>query len=294
MPQAKNLLITGANGFVGQAFTRFALERGHNVSCLTRRPFTGAGSKNYLLSAYEPGELTRILAGVDVVVHLAAKAHQPKASSRDETADFYRVNVDNSVALARAAIAAGVKRFIYLSSIKVNGEETFAQPFCAADVPAPQDDYGRSKWAAEQALAAALAESQVELVVVRPPLVWGPEPKGNLKWLARLIQWHLPLPFAGINNRRSLVSLDNLCACLHQCVAGKHLDARLLLVADPQVRSTEDIICLLGQQLGVKPWLVPYPGRVLAALKKLGVMSNAITKLTGNLEVDSTTSAPFT
>lgn len=287
------LLITGANGYIGQALVARTLNAGHSVSTLTRRPFDVEATKNFV-AQYKEEELLLPLAGQDVVVHLAAKAHQSKSNSDAVRSDYYQVNVENTLALARAALSAGVKRFIFVSSIKVNGECTRGRPFRAEDIPAPEDIYGQTKWQAEQELRNLLNGTATELVIVRPPLVWGGELKGNLKLLARLIRWHIPLPFASVNNRRSLVSLDNLCNLLVACLTVPDLNMQVLLVSDGVARTTAQITQLLGESIGIKPWLVSCPAWVFKLIRCLPGGESVVAKLVSDLELDISATSRLT
>lgn len=284
------LLVTGANGYVGQFLVNYLLQGGHSVCCVTRRAFAAtapdaAQVSYYTCADYTEEQLAAAVAGQEVVIHLAARAHQPQ---QGDTLDAYRrANVQPSLNLAKAAVAAGVKRFIYLSSIKVNGEATTHQPFRASDLPAPQDAYGHSKWETEQALRAYLATSQTELVIIRPPLVWGGEMKGHLQLLARWINRGVPLPFGALHNRRDLISLHNLASFISLCLSHP-LAAGTWLVSDGEPYSSADIARLVAAQLGKPARILPFPVALLALGRYIPRLGTKLEKLLGSLEVDAT------
>ncbi len=251
------ILITGATGFVGGALLRrlAAEESAYRVRAAVRRVggVWPEGVEPVVVADLDAATDWRIpLAGVEVVVHMAARVHIMNDGSADPVAEFRRVNVEGTRRLARQAAEAGVKRFIYMSSIKVNGEFTEPGcPFTNADVPAPADPYGISKHEAEQALWHVAAETGMEVVVIRPPLVYGPGVKANfgsmMRWLARGV----PLPFAGVSsNRRSLVALDNLVDLVVVCLGHPAAAHQTFLVSDGEDISTADLMRRMGRALG--------------------------------------------
>jgi nucleoside-diphosphate-sugar epimerase len=249
----------------------------------TRTAFTAANITNRKLNHYS--DITKAqeaLAGCDTVIHLAGLAHNPQAQPQD----YYRVNVDQSLAIAEAAVNTGIRRFIFVSSIKVNGEATTHTPFQHDDAPQPQDDYGRSKLLAEEKLQAYCADNAMELVIIRPPLIWGGNNKGNLATLEKAIRYRLPLPLADINNRRDWVSLDNLSSLLHQCLNAPNINREILLVSDGKPLSTTQIIQQLAQQMNLKALLFRLPQPVI---KLIGISTkgkNIYNRLFGDLEVN--------
>jgi UDP-glucose 4-epimerase len=230
---------------------------------------------------------SRALAGVDTIVHAAARVHVMRDRSADPLAEFRRVNVAGTLALARQAATAGVRRLVFVSSIKVNGEETPRdRPFTATDRPEPGDPYGVSKLEAEQALSALANATGLELVIVRPPLVYGPGVKANffamMKWLRRGV----PLPFGAIHNRRSLIGIDNLVDLLLRCVAHPAAAGRTLLVSDGEDLSTTELLRRLGFALGTPARLIPIPSGALDfTARALGGAALA-RRLCGSLCVD--------
>ena len=227
------------------------------------------------------------LDGVDVVVHTAARTHVMSESADDPLEAYRRVNVDGARALAEQAAEAGVRRLIFLSSIKVNGEETATgSPFCADHVVAPEDPYGQSKWEAEQALMEVGAGTGLEVVIIRPPLVYGPGVKGNF---ARMMTWvakGVPLPLGAIDNRRSLVAVNNLVDLVAVCIDHPAARNQMFLAGDGEDLSTTELILRLGKAMGRPARLLTIPPGLLrlgAAMLGKGDMAR---RLLGSLEVD--------
>ena len=243
-------LVTGATGFIGRALCAGA--SGWQISAVDQR---------------KPG-WEAALDGQEVVVHLAGVAH-----TRADEAVYQAVNVDATLRLAEAAARAGVRRFVFVSSIKVNGEATPPdRPFRAADVPAPVDAYGRSKWRAEQALARV---PELEVVVVRPPLVYGPGVRANFLRLLQLVDSGLPLPFASVRNRRSLIFVGNLVSLLMRCATLPGCGGKTLLAADGEGLSTPELVRRMAVALGRPARLLRFPPALLPS------------KLSGSLVVDA-------
>lgn len=227
------------------------------------------------------------LRGVDVVIHCAGRVHVMDERAADPLAEFRSVNVEATRHLAQEAAAAGVKRFVFVSSIKVNGEETApGLPFTADAAPQPQDPYGQSKLEAEQALFAVAAQTGLEVVVVRPPLVYGPGVKANFASLMRALQRRLPLPFGAIDNRRSLVARDNLVDLLLLCAQHPAAAGQVFLVSDGEDLSTAQLCRGLSKALGVRPRLLPVPSGLLHLLGLLTGRSQQVQRLLGSLQVD--------
>ncbi|MBB4863678.1 nucleoside-diphosphate-sugar epimerase [Pseudomonas nitritireducens] len=237
------------------------------------------------LSATQPwGDALR---GVDVIIHAAARVHVMEEQSADPLAAFRAVNVEATRQLARQAIEAGVKRLVFVSSIKVNGEETApGRPFTADAPAAPQDPYGQSKREAEEALFELAARSDLEVVVVRPPLVYGPGVKANFASLMGALQRRLPLPFASIDNRRSLVARDNLVDLLLLCARHPQAAGQIFLAGDGEDLSTAQLCRRLSLALGVRPRLLPVPPAALRLLGRLSGRSAQVQRLLGSLQVD--------
>jgi nucleoside-diphosphate-sugar epimerase len=228
------------------------------------------------------------LEGVSAVVHLAARVHVMQDDARDPAAQYRAVNRDGTENLARQAALAGVRRLVYLSSIKVNGERTTGQPFRSSDTPHPQDPYAHSKWEAEQALQGIAAKTGLETVILRPPLVYGPGVKANFQRLMRLVERGIPLPFAGVCNRRSLLYLGNLADAVrigltHPAAAGK-----TYLLSDGAPLSTPALIRALASALGKPARLLPAPLFLLRLAGQFTGKSAEIARLLDSLEIDGT------
>lgn len=229
---------------------------------------------------------TPYLEGVRCVIHLAGRAHVFDRDPRVAEQAFQLTNVEATRGLAHAAAEAGVARFVFASSIKVNGEASHGSPFRFDDPPRPEDAYGRSKWAAEQELERIGAEHGMETVMVRPPLVYGPGVKANFARLVRWVEKGLPLPLASIDNRRSLVGLDNLCSLFERCATRPEPTRGVFLVADGEPISTPDLLRAVGLALHRPARVLPFPPGVLASgLRALG-RGTLWQRLGGSLEVD--------
>jgi nucleoside-diphosphate-sugar epimerase len=284
------ILVTGASGFVGRQLCATLTERGDEVLAGVRSADSGVttGAEPVVVGDLSAGPLLAPkLRGVDAVVHLAARTHVMRETASDPEAAFRRSNVTATESLARQAAAVGVRRLVLLSSVKVNGERTADRPFTEEDAAAPEDAYGRSKLEAERALQAIATESGLEVVVARPPLVYGPGVKGNL---LRLLQWvdrGTPLPLARVRNQRSLVGIWNLCDLIALCVAHPAAAGQTFLVSDQQDLSTPALIRAMATALGKRPRLVPFPVPVLRGVARVVGQAAAVDRLTGSLQVSS-------
>ena len=284
-------LVTGATGFVGRALlARLAADPSNTVCGTTRQPGGPLAPGIGRTVVPELGPDTpwlEALRGVDVVVHLAARVHVMHEHAQDPLAAFRRVNVQGSLALAQQAMQAGVRRFVLVSSVKVHGESTpVGRPFHADDALRPQDAYGRSKQEAEAALRALAQSGGMELVVVRPPLVYGPGVQANFRALLQAVARGWPLPLGALHNRRSLVALDNLVDLLVVC--GRHPAAanQAFLVSDGRDLSTTELLQQMARALGRPAHLWPVPAAVLLALGRLAGRAAMVERLCGNLQVD--------
>ena len=284
------ILVTGASGFVGRAVCRRMLDLGWSVRGGVRRidAILPNGAEKVLV-----GEITGetdwsdALQGIDVVIHLAARVHVMQEKSSDPLAEFRKVNVEGTLRLAEDAAKAGVKRLVYVSSIKVNGEATFDRPFSESDEPNPQDPYGISKHEAEMALQKISAETGLEVVIVRPPLVYGPGVGGNFARMLGWIEKGIPLPLGSVRNRRSMIYVENLADALIHCATRPEAANETFLVSDAETVSTPELVRILSEKMGVKPAIFPLPLALLAMLGKLAGKSAEIERLTGSLEIDS-------
>lgn len=286
------LLVTGAAGFVGSAVVRRAAADGRRVRAAVRTaPAAPIAGAEYVtgLDVAEPAGWDAALTGVDTIVHAAARVHVMHDAAADPLAEFRRVNVEGTVRLARQAAAAGVRRLVFVSSIKVNGEGTPpGRPYLATDAPAPADPYGVSKLEAEQGLHEVSAATGLEVAVVRPVLVYGPGVKGNLATMMRWLDRGVPLPLGAVDNRRSLVALDNLVDLLLTCADHPRAPGGTFLVSDGDDLSTSALLRRMSRALGTSPRIVPVP----AALLRLGLAATGrgdlARRLFGSLQVDIT------
>ncbi len=259
-----NVLITGANGFVGRAL--FVSLFDQNKFIVTGSVRSSSGNSSDDPQFVEVGNIdgdTRwqtALKNVDVVIHTAARVHVMHDNVADPLAQFRRVNVAGSMNLARQSVAAGVKRFVYLSSIKVNGESTIlGKPYTADDQPQPLDPYGISKAEAEQELRSLTEVSAMDLVIIRPPLVYGPGVKANFLSMMHWLWRGVPLPFALTRNKRSFVALGNLIDMITICIESPAASNKTFLVSDGDDLSTSELLWAMGQALSKPARLFPVP-----------------------------------
>ncbi len=280
------LLITGATGFVGTALTE-RVSKVYDTIVLVR-------THNHVLSTnIQQLVAANIFAAdlpenIDVIIHLAGRAHVLNEQITDPLSEFRKVNVDGTLQLARQALDKKVKRFIFMSSIGVNGSVTLHQSFTEDAIPQPHADYAVSKLEAEQELKKLFAGSDTELVIIRPPLVYGAHAPGNFARLLKLVASNLPLPFAGTNNKRSFVALDNLVDFIQTCIEHPNAANQTFLVADQTRISTRELVQYLKQGMGKKAHFIYIP----QPLMKLGAAcigkSKLYEQLFESLEVDTT------
>jgi nucleoside-diphosphate-sugar epimerase len=283
------IMVTGANGFVGRLLCDLLRRRGDRVIAAVRN----SGSAPPFASAeYVAGNLTSLpdlqsgMRGIDCVVHLAGRAHIMRENNPDSEQEFLRSNALVTHHLATQAAAAGVRRLVFLSSIKVNGEVTTDRPFRESDPPTPLDAYGRSKLAAENALRKISAETGLEAVVIRPPLIYGPGVKANFRILMHAVAKGYPLPLASVNNRRSLVSLWNLCDLISICTDHAGAAGETFLVADEDDLSTPELCRELGKSLQKPARLFPVSICLLKFAGRLLARCDMVERLIGSLQVD--------
>ena len=285
------IAVTGATGFVGNALVvkLVSLPRFEVLAWVRKTPVHVLSGLQYV----QQGDLSldgswqKDLAGVGVLVHAAARVHVMHDTATDPMAEFRRVNVQGTLRLARQAAAAGVRRFIFISSIKVNGEATApGVPFFADDLPVPLDPYGVSKMEAEQGLRDIAAQTGMEVVIVRPPLVYGPGVKANFKAMMRWLARGIPLPLGAIDNRRSLVALGNLVDLIVTCIDHPAAANQTFLVSDGEDLSTTQLLQRMGQALGKPARLVPVPPALLKLGAALVGRPAVAPRLCGSLQVD--------
>ncbi|MBF0371904.1 MAG: NAD-dependent epimerase/dehydratase family protein, partial [Alphaproteobacteria bacterium] len=287
--EGATILVTGAGGFIGAALCRRLIAAGHRVVGGTRMPF-GALPEG-VRRAWVPGvggatDWTRHLDGVDAVVHLAAPAHITRRLPAATAESFRRTIVDGTEALGRAVASRGL-RLVFVSTAKVHGERTTDRPFVEDDPLAPGDLYAQSKAEAERRLA-RLAEQGLDHVVLRPPLVYGPGAKGNLRSLVRLCDSDLPLPFATLRNRRSLIHLDSLADAILTALRAPRAGGRTYLVADENAYSTRELAAGIRRRLGRSERFFTPPGPLVALVSLLPGMADRASRLFASLAVDTT------
>jgi nucleoside-diphosphate-sugar epimerase len=285
------IAVTGATGFVGRALVAELALQGLPVRAIVRADrgeSWPAGTEVRTLPNFEDAAaMQAALTGATAVIHCAARAHVLEEASADPLEAFRKVNRDGTLALARAAVAAGVKRFVFVSSVKVNGERTNGTPFRADDVPVPETPYGLSKKEAEIGLREIADETGLEVVIVRPPLVIGAHAKGNLGTIARLIRRGLPLPFGGMTrNRRDLVSLNVLADLLIRCATDPRAAGHIFMAGDGVTRSTAEIVRTLARYESRSARLVPIPAALIGVALKAAGRTAMHDQLLGDLEVD--------
>ena len=270
-----SILITGATGFVGKSLCALLEQSEHSI----RRSHQRMNALDW----------SQVLLSVNTVIHLAARVHVMQDKSADPLAEFRVVNVDGTLNLARQSAAAGVKRFIFLSSIKVNGEYTCpGQPF-TADKANPQDPYGISKYEAEIGLRKIAAETGMQVVIIRPPLVYGAGVKANFASLLRVVKRGLPLPLGAVTqNRRSFVALVNLVDLIITCINHPNAANQTFLVSDGEDVSTTNLLRKMALAQGVASRLIPVPVALLNLCAKMISKQDIAQRLLGNLQVDIT------
>ena len=259
-----NVFLTGINGFVGQQLSKELSLRGdrvfgvirpcsshtiEDISSVQLRPVANIDGKT---------NWTNILQGIDTVVHLAARVHIMADSESDPLVAYRQTNVEGTIHLAREAAAQGVRRFVYVSSIKVNGEER-SKAYTEKDLPAPKDPYGQSKWEAEQALAKVARETGLEVVIIRPPLVYGPGVKANFLRLLGLVKRGIPLPFGSLHSLRSMIFVGNLVSALLACSDHPNATGQTFLVSDNEDLSVRELLQKIAKTLQVNLILLPIP-----------------------------------
>lgn len=283
------VLVTGASGFVGRAVLTGAATCGFAVGAATRSPSRFSdGIENIVVGSISGDTLwQQALAERQCVVHLAARVHVMAETAGNPLHEFRRVNVEGTLNLARQAVAAGVRRFVFVSSVKVNGEATQpGRPFKPDDASTPLDAYGISKMEAEQGLREIAAQTGMEVVIIRPPLVYGPGVKANFAAMMRWLSRGIPLPLGAIHNGRSLVALDNLVDLILTCITHPAAANQTFLVSDGEDVSTTELLRRMGQALDSPARLIPVPAGVLKAAAALLGKRDMAQRLCGSLQVD--------
>lgn len=286
-----NVFITGGTGFIGRALVADLLIKGCVVSALVRveQPGFADGVKQVMVKdIISENNWPCKLKGIDVVIHLAGRAHMMKDSAPNPLEQFRLVNTRATLELAKQAAKVGAKRFVFISSIKVNGEVTEkGVPFQPEDKCLPHDPYALSKYEAEQGLLLLAKETGMEVVIIRPPLVYGPGVRANFASMITWVQRGLPLPFGAINNRRSLLALDNLVSFIGCCIQAPKAANEVFLVADAEDLSTTELLQKVSKVFGRKSCLLAIPVSWLTCLARLLGKGDVMHKLCDSLQVDS-------
>lgn len=291
MENKANVLITGAGGFVGQVLTKLLLDQGYSVRAIVRNrtiDFSHPYLEQIILPDLAEFQQT-IFDDIDVVVHLAAYVHKQEPKEQDKKL-YYDINLDLTSKLAEAALSSAVQQFIYMSTIKVNGEQTKKnEPFTDEDEPNPQDDYAKSKYLAELNLKRVLVHSDIAYTIMRPPLVYGPKAAGNLEELVNLVQKHsfLLRPLGSIDNKRSLIHVNALAQCIQKAILNPAVYNQLLLVSDGNDISTPELIKYIAYLNNTKVNLMNISPMILKWVAKLMGKQQKFQKLTSNLQVDN-------
>lgn len=285
----EKILVTGASGFVGRQLCQTLSQKGFLVKGAVRQTAIAPAEAVQYVPVGDIGpdtDWTEALIGVDLVVHLAGRAHIRRDRASNSMAEYERTNTLGTLRLAQMAAAAKIKRFIFLSSVKVNGEETHDQPFVETDRPAPLGAYAVSKWRAEDGLLHLSQQGSLPVVIIRPPLVYGPGVRANFLQLIRWVDSGLPLPLGKIKNRRSLVGLRNLMdfiiICLHNPAAG----GEIFLVSDGEDLSTPDLLQRVGGFLGRSTHLIPVPFQFMSIMARIMGKKDHFNKLSHSLQVN--------
>jgi UDP-glucose 4-epimerase len=278
------ILVTGAGGFVGTAVVSELARRGISYRAATRARREGY----FAIGNIGPQtDWTAALDGVDAIIHLASRAHVTNEKVADPTVRFRTANLDSTLNLARQAIKAGVKRFVFISSIKVNGEATQpGRPFTAEDTPNPQNPYAQSKLDAEQGLFALSRESSLEVTVIRPPLVYGPGVKANFATMMDWVNRGIPLPLGSVNNRRSFVYVGNLADLIVLAASHPNAAGQVFLVSDGEDISTTELFKKMAQALGRPSLIMPLPGPLVTLAAAAIGQRAVVSRLTDSLQVD--------
>ena len=289
MAESGKFLVTGANGFIGSALCAALRLRGYPVRTAVR-----GGAVSDMRDSVAVGEITggtnwsAGLNGVDTVIHLAARVHVMHDKSADPLAEFRSVNTGGAEHLARCAATSGVKRLVYISSIGVNGlQTTLGKPFSETDDPHPHNAYALSKWEAEQSLSRVSEETGLEVVIVRPPLVYGAGAPGNFALMLKVLVKGIPLPLASVNNLRSLVYVENLVDALIACATHPAAAGQTYLISDGEDISTPDLLRQLGAAMGHPAKLFSCPPILLKLAGHLTGKTEQVERLLGSLRVDS-------
>jgi len=289
-------LLTGATGFIGSAIAEFIVKEGHQLTILTRRPYPNLHSKNINqiicdLEDYDSLSLEKFVS-IDCVIHAAARAHIMSETSDNTLIEYRKSNRDATLNLAKFSLQNGIKRFIYLSSVKVNGEQTMpGYVFKSDDSFITNDPYGLSKYEAEIGILKLAAESRMDVIIIRPPLVYGPGVKANFASMVNWVRKGVPLPFGMVDNKRSLIAIDNLVDFIILCsdrAKSPKAANQIFLISDGEHISTTTLLRKVAKAYGARSLLLPIPVSLMRLVAKLLGKSDMANRLFGNLQVDST------
>ncbi|RRW66750.1 NAD-dependent epimerase/dehydratase family protein [Pseudomonas fluorescens] len=285
---APKVLVTGASGFIGEALIfRLLMDKRFTPIAASRKSTRLLGLCRVVPFDLNAPRSIPSLADFSVIIHCAARVHVMDESAVNALSEFRKVNVDGTLRLATQAAECGVKRFIFISSVKVNGERTFpGKPFAASDTPAPVDPYGVSKCEAEEGLRRLSSMNNMEIVIVRPPLVYGPGVKANFERMLSWLSKGLPLPLGAIHNKRSLVAVDNLVDLLVTCIDHPAAANQTFMVSDGEDLSTTQMLRRLSTALGKTSLLMPLPRRLLILVGRLIGKKASAQRLCESLQVD--------
>lgn len=280
------VLVTGASGFVGRHLVPVLLAD-HEVVAAVRAPGRAPeGCAEMVVGDIDGStDWSDALVGVEAVVHLAARVHVMEESAADPLAAYRAVNRDGTLALTQAAAAAGVRRFVFMSSIKVNGESTAGEPLARDSVPAPRDPYGVSKLEAEVALRRIVRDTVMDVVVLRPPVIYGSGVGGNIRRIANAVRWGVPLPLASVHNRRTMLSIENLVVAIRASIGMARAPDAAVLLGDEDPVSTPQLVRWLAEGMGVKARMLPVPIALLRIGGGLARRKGEIDRLTQDLVI---------
>jgi len=284
------VLVTGASGFIGAPLIRMLSRKDYRITAIVRKKiaiFPAHVSQIIFSGLFANTDYSDALKNITTVIHLAARVHVMKDGSQDPLSEFRKVNVEGTLNLAKQAAESGVKRFVFLSSIGVNGRQTFRQSYTEKDEVHPHDPYSISKHEAELALMELSQKTRMEVVIIRPPLVYACHAPGNFKTLVKWLTKGVPLPFGAIHNKRSLVALDNLVDFIMLSVEHPKAANQTFLISDGEDVSTTQLLRKVGDVLGKPARLIPLPEGLMRLAAKLMGKSDVADRLFGSLQVDS-------
>lgn len=292
--RGKSVLVTGATGFIGSALVERLAQDGFHVPIAAVRSRERAGlvlppavDRIHIGNLTGATDWSEALEGIDVVVHAAAKAHESPAAAGTGDSGMYEANVEATLALARQSLAAGIKRFVFLGTVGVFGLESGMDGFTEESPANPASDYARSKWRAEQELGKLLGDSDMQLVILRAPMVYGKGAGGKFERLYRLVERGVPLPFASIQNRRSFIAIENMVSLVLACIDHPAAANQVFIGSDSEDLSTPELIRRIAAAMGKRPRLIPFPAVLLRRLLVSFGKSELASSMLGSFRVDA-------